>query len=48
MNYYKNIFSVKNKTVFIIGGSGLIGKETSNCLLEHGAKIVNLDVRKNN
>ena len=48
MNYYKNIFSVKNKTVFIIGGSGLIGKETSNCLLEHGAKIVNLDIRKNN
>jgi len=48
MNYYKNIFSIKNKTVFIIGGSGLIGKETIKCLLDYGAKIINLDIKRNN
>lgn len=48
MRYYKNIFSLKNKTVFIIGGSGLIGNQTVKCLSTYKAKIINLDIKKNN
>ena len=47
MNYYKNIFSLKNKIVFVIGGSGLIGIEAVKSLRAYGAKIINIDVKKN-
>ena len=47
MNYYKNIFSLKKKLVFIIGGSGLIGSQTIKCLSTYHAKIINLDIKKN-
>ena len=35
---------MKNKLAFIIGGSGLIGKEVVNLLLLRGVKVVNLDL----
>ena len=47
MDYYKNIFSLKNKIVFVIGGSGLIGIEAIKSLRAYGAKIINIDVKKN-
>ena len=46
MNYYKNIFSLKNKLVFIVGGSGLIGKDTIKCLINYKARVINLDIKK--
>ena len=46
MNYTKK-FSLKKKTAFVVGGSGLIGSETCNALNEFGAKVVNLDLNKN-
>ena len=46
MNYYKNILSLKKKLVFIVGGSGLIGKDTIKCLVSYKAKVVNLDIKK--
>ncbi len=45
MNYYKNIFSLKGKLAYVIGGSGLIGKETINCLKTYKAKVINLDIK---
>jgi NAD(P)-dependent dehydrogenase (short-subunit alcohol dehydrogenase family) len=47
MSYYKNIFSLKNKLAFVIGGSGLIGKEVVKCLLQYRATVINLDIKKN-
>lgn len=44
---YKKIFSLRNKKIFIIGGSGLIGKETIKCLNAFGAKTINIDLKKN-
>ena len=37
---------MKNKLAFIIGGSGLIGKEVVNLLLLRGVKVINLDLFK--
>lgn len=42
------IFSLKNKKVFILGGSGLIGKPTNDLLIKHGAKLFNLDLIDSN
>lgn len=42
-----NIFSLKNKKVLVIGGSGLIGVELSNFLNNLGATVFNLDIKKN-
>lgn len=42
---YPNKFDLKNKTVIVIGGSGQIGKQTINILLEAGAVVINLDIR---
>ena len=41
---------MKNKLAFIVGGSGLIGKEVVNLLLLKGVKVINLDLieRKKN
>jgi len=35
---------MKNKLAFIVGGSGLIGKEVVNLLLLKGVKVINLDL----
>ena len=45
MNFYKNIFSLKGKLVYVIGGSGLIGKETIDCLKTYKVKVINLDIK---
>ena len=44
---YKEKFSLKNKTAFIIGGIGLIGREISTALAHAGARTIVLDVKKN-
>ena len=41
-----NSFSLKNKKIFILGGSGLIGKSTTKLLREKGAKVTNFDLNK--
>ena len=43
INYLKK-FSLKNKTVFVVGGLGLIGKEVSLALASANAKIIILDI----
>ena len=35
---------MKNKLAYIVGGSGLIGKEVVNLLLLKGVKVINLDL----
>ncbi len=42
-----NIFSLKNKKIIVLGGSGLIGLELSNFLNNLGAKVFNFDIRNN-
>ena len=42
MNYLKKIF-LKRKKIFILGGLGLIGEETSKALHQLGGKIYVLD-----
>ena len=49
MNYKKNInhiFSMKNKTVVIFGGTGKLGLSFSNTLSKAGARIYLLDQKK--
>ena len=41
----KNIYSLKNKKIFIIGGSRLIGSEISKLTHELGGQIFNLDIK---
>ena len=47
---YKNLFNVRNKTVLIVGGSGLVGGELSNAFAQLGSKVIiadnNLDESK--
>ena len=40
---YKKKFDLNNKTIFVLGGSGLIGKEVSKALSEFGAKVIVVD-----
>ncbi len=47
-NKTKNFFQLKNKIFYILGGSGLIGKELVEDLLILGAKVISLDVIKPN
>ena len=49
MNYKKK-FDLGNKTIFVLGGCGLIGKEVSKALSEFGAKVIVVDrnIKKNN
>lgn len=42
----KNLFSLNNKTAFIVGGLGLIGKEISSLFSILGAKVVIIDNNK--
>jgi NAD(P)-dependent dehydrogenase (short-subunit alcohol dehydrogenase family) len=44
---YKEKFNLKNKTAFVIGGSGLIGKEVVYALADFGAKVIILDIKNN-
>lgn len=39
------MFNLKNKKILIVGGSGLIGKETTKLFLNHGAHVVNIDLK---
>ncbi|MDR2520454.1 MAG: SDR family oxidoreductase [Bacteroidales bacterium OttesenSCG-928-I14] len=44
----KDIFSIKNKVAVITGGGGVLGGDIAKNLLKAGAKIVILDIRKEN
>ncbi|MBC8146777.1 MAG: SDR family oxidoreductase [Bacteroidetes bacterium] len=41
---YSEIFSLKNKVAFIVGGEGLIGKEITKAISSYGAKTIVLDI----
>ena len=41
---YSKIYSLKNKTAFVVGGNGLIGAEITKSLAANGAKIIVLDL----
>ena len=41
---YSEIFSLKNKKAFIVGGEGLIGKEITKAISSFGAKTIVLDL----
>ena len=43
---YKNIFSLKNKKIVILGGSGKLGLNFSKILSSAGAKIILGDIKK--
>ena len=43
MHKMKNIFSMKNKTVAIFGGTGKLGIQFEKILSDHGAKVYLLD-----
>lgn len=47
-NSYKNFLNLKKKKVFVLGGSGLIGKEICKAFLENQSQIINLDLEKGN
>ena len=42
-----NLFSLKEKKIFVLGGSGLIGKSICHHFVNYGAKVINLDLKKN-
>jgi len=44
MQNYNNKFSLKGKTCFVLGGSGLLGAEICHAFLDFGAKVICLDV----
>ena len=46
MKYLKKFLN-KNKTAFIVGGSGFIGKEVAKAIMESKAKVINLDIVNN-
>ena len=48
MNGYLDLFKNKNKTAFVIGGYGRIGKEICKALLSSGCKVIILDIKKKN
>ena len=43
---YKSKFSLAKKNIYIIGGSGLIGKEITSACLQFDAKVKVLDIKK--
>ena len=47
MNNSKHPFNLNSKTIFILGGNGLIGSCAKKQLLDLGAKVVIIDKRKN-
>ena len=44
-NFHLNLF--KGKRAFVLGGSGLIGKEVIKLLLKRGCQTINLDIKNN-
>ena len=48
MNYYKSLLDFRNKIVFVIGGSGLIGKEVIKGFISNKAKVINFDFSLSN
>jgi len=42
-----NLFDLKNKLAFVIGGNGLLGKEIAKILNDYNAKVVVLDLNFN-
>ena len=48
MKYYKSLFDLKNKITFVVGGSGLIGREILLAHLSKGSKVINFDIKKSN
>ena len=47
MSFLKKI-NLKNKTIYILGGSGLIGSKVLKNILSLGPKVVVLDIKRNN
>ena len=45
MNYYKSLLDLKKSIAFVLGGSGLIGKEIVLALLSNGARVVSFDIK---
>ena len=43
---FENFFDFKNKNIYVIGGSGLIGREIIKDLIRVGAKVICLDNKK--
>ena len=43
---YKSIFSLRNKTAFILGGQGLLGKEITKAVSAYDARTIVLDVNE--
>ena len=46
MKKFKNKFNLKRKNIYIIGGSGLIGKKIVEACLQFGGKVIVLDIKK--
>ena len=44
---YDNIFNLRNKNAYVLGGVGLIGKEIVEALATFKAKVIILDINKN-
>ena len=42
-----NSYNLKNKKVFVIGGSGLLGTDIVKLLLKSSAVVINLDLLNN-
>ena len=42
-----NIFNLEDKIIYVIGGSGLVGQDVCSLLKKLGAKVFNLDVKRN-
>ena len=45
---YKKIFNLKNKKAYVLGGSGLLGREISKALQQNGASVRILDIKSYN
>jgi len=46
MKIIKRKYNLKQKKIFVLGGSGLIGSEVCKELSEFKANIINLDVKE--
>ena len=40
--------SIKNKKIYVLGGSGTIGLPVAKFLKDNGAKVINLDINNSN
>ena len=40
--------SIKNKKIYVLGGSGTIGLPVTKFLKDNGAKVINLDINNSN